>query len=559
MMRNLILFSICAAGIAVAQNNGVTNSAVSGTVKDAGTGKPLANYNVSTYVGATWINDTIIMGTAKQVKSVTDEQGHYRLSDLPPGSYRIQAASAEDFTSRREKRITLSGQDLNDLDFSVVVSGKISGKVVDENKEPVPNLAIYLVSKEYYMGVVGYFFKGFAQTDDRGGYSISRVEAGHPYLLMAERLERKLPARSEAPLDPKLRRRVPMRTFYPNAPAKESAEALVLRPGEHRENVNIELKKSPNYCMEGTLVGAFGPAALGFTIEGLAPSSGMSSGGGMFTVPPTGMTGPDGKFRICDLSPGTYRLAALDGNPGNQQMPANFAIGNVVVSDRDLQNVKIPLASGLPLEGEVVWDGAAPEGPSTTKVTISLQPLLRNPLTNGERPYARPDIPGTFSFPSLVMADYGIRALVNAPGLYVKDVTYAGNSVLHEPLRLGSAMPGAGLRVIVARDGATLGARVTDKDGNPVPAIPVLVMSADVRSEAILQSVLVTGETDQSGQYRSHTLPPGKYYVAAISEPFNATTESIDRLWRSRLQFKEVELGPSGSAQVTIEPLRIEK
>src|ERR1017187_467886 len=155
--RFLLTFSILAASIAVAQPTGVTNASVSGVVKDAGTGTPLANYNVSTYVGATWINDTILMGQSKPVNSVTDEQGRYKLTDLPPGSYRIQAASAEDFTSLREKRITLSAYVLNDLDSNVVVSGKISGMVVDENKEPVAGMAIYLVSKEYYSGVVGYF------------------------------------------------------------------------------------------------------------------------------------------------------------------------------------------------------------------------------------------------------------------------------------------------------------------------------------------------------------------------------------------------------------------
>jgi uncharacterized protein (DUF2141 family) len=556
--RFLLTFSILAASIAAAQPTGVTNASVSGIVKDAGTGSPLANYNVSTYVGATWVNDTIIMGQAKPVNSITDEQGHYKLTDLPPGSYRVRAANAGDFNSSRQKRITLSGRDLNDLDFNIVVSGKISGKVVDENKEPVPGMAIYLVSKEYYSGVVGYFFKGYAKTDDRGQYTLARVTAGHPYFVMAQKEERTLPPRSQVPLDPRLRRRVPMRTFYPNSPDKDGAEALVLRPAEHREHVDIQLKKSQNYCMEGTLVGPFGPAALNFTVEALQPSSGMSSVGGMFTVPPNGITGPDGKFRICDLSPGIYRLAAMDTSPGSQQMPSNLAIGNVAISDRDLQNVRIPLSPGLPLEGEVVWDGTPPEQPVTTKVSVSLDPLSRNPITNAERPNARVDIPGTFSFPSLVMADYGVRTLVNAPGLYVKDVTYAGHSVLHEPLRLGSAVSGAGMRVIMARDGATLGVRVTDKDGNPVPAIPVLVMPADVPSEAILQRFLVTGETDQSGQYTSHTLPPGKYYVAAIPEPFNASTESIDRLWRARLQFKEVELAPSGSAQVSLVPQKIE-
>jgi hypothetical protein len=278
----------------------------------------------------------------------------------------------------------------------------------------------------------------------------------------------------------------------------------------------------------------------------------------MFTVPPGGATGADGKFRICNLAPGQYRLSAYEGAPTNQQMPSNFALANVVIADRDLQNVRVVLSPGLPLEGEVVLDGTPPEKPLNVKVTVSLVTLSRNGITNAERPFARVDIPGTFSFPSLAMADYGVRTLVNAPGLYVKDVTYAGHSVMDEPLRLGSAIPGAGIRVIMGRDGATINARVTDKDGNPVPAIPVLVMPADVRSEAVLQNALVIGETDQTGTYRTHILAPAKYYVAAISEPVDAATDSIDRLWRWRLKFKEVDLAPGSSLQVTLEPLKIE-
>jgi len=561
MSWKLILI-LCAATIAAAQdadpNKGGTNSSVSGTVRDAGTGTPLPNYNVSTYVGATWINDTILMGRqTKQVKSVTDEQGHYKLSDLLPGSYRIEAASAEDFGTRRQKRITLTGQDLNNLDFAIVVSGKISGKVVDENKEPVPDLAVTLVSKEYYAGVVGYFFKGRAKTNDRGEYTLPRVEAGHPYLVMVDRDVRTLPAHSETPLDPKLRRRIPMRTFYPNVPSKEGAEAIVLRPGENREHVDIEIKKAANHCVDGNVVGPLGAGAMMFGIEPVQPSSGMSSGGGMFSAPPSGMTGPDGKFRICDLAPNTYRFTAADSAPSGQQMPSNFALAQFVISDRDVTNVKVSLSPGLPIEGEMVWDGTPPDSRDTPKISLSLVPVGRSGW-NGERPSARSDVPGTFSFPNLASADYAVRTLVTTPGLYVKDVTYAGTSVLYEPLRLGGAIPGAGMRVIVGRDGATVSVRVSDKDGNPVPAMPVLVMPAEVASEAIVQSSLVIGETDQTGQYTSHTLAPGKYFVAAIADPVNATTDSIDRLWRARRQFQAIDLAPGSSLPVTLMPLRLE-
>src|SRR5262249_50989825 len=155
----------------------------------------------------------------------------------------------------------------------------------------------------------------------------------------------------------------------------------------------------------------------------------------------------------------------------------SFGIAEFTVTDRDLENVRLVLGPGLTLEGEVLLDGPPPEKPIETKVSLNLMPLSRSPL-NGERSGARSEIPGTFSFPALVMSNYSVRPLVNASGLYVKDVTYNGTSILDEPLRLGSAMPGAGLRVVVGRDGGTVTARVQDKDGNPVPAQGVLVMPA---------------------------------------------------------------------------------
>src|SRR5690348_15868679 len=101
-----LLFIITTAAFA---QNAPKTAAVCGIVKDSVTGKPLANYNVSTYVGATWVNNTIFMGSSpKQVKPVTDDQGRYRLADLPAGTYRLDASNAESFGTRAVKRILVS-------------------------------------------------------------------------------------------------------------------------------------------------------------------------------------------------------------------------------------------------------------------------------------------------------------------------------------------------------------------------------------------------------------------------------------------------------------------
>jgi len=243
-------------------------------VKDKITGQPLANYTVSTSVNATWVGDTVLQSSnTKEVKSTTDSSGQYKLMDLPPGSYRIAARDSQRPGNAIARRVAVNGSDVANIDFLVLVDGTITGKVLDENKEPVPDVQVWLISREYYLGNLGYYYGvGGGRTNDLGEYTLPHVKPGRPYLLMVERVERSLPAHSEVPLNPKLRRRVPVRTWYPNSPSNDSAQALTLRPGEKREGVDVELKKSPSYCIEGTATGPMGAVTLRFGIEPLPVS-----------------------------------------------------------------------------------------------------------------------------------------------------------------------------------------------------------------------------------------------------------------------------------------------
>lgn len=544
-MRVSALLSIL-AGIAIAQ---APNASISGVVRDSVTRQPLANYAVTTDVNAT--KDA----AARDVKSITDDQGHYTLSDLPSGAYRIEVNNPQSFDHPLQRQITLAGHDLEGVDFSFVMEGSISGKVLDENKEPVPGMRVYLVSRQYYLGTLGYFLKGASHTNDRGEYTLSHALAGHAYFIMAEKNARKLAAHSDVPLNPKLRRRVPMRTWYPNVPAKEGAAAVILRPGERREGIDIQVKKSPSYCIQGTLVTPHAAAALNFSIEGQQPSSGSSGDGGMYVMKPFGTTSEDGEFRICDLTPGSYRMTASEeaANP-NEHQPLSYIAATIAIADRDLSNLKFAATPGIPLNGEVVWDGEPPQTPVSASLSVWLQPLLRSGM-GGEETNAKSSIPGTFTVPDLLMDEYAVHVFLKVPGLYVKDVTYGAKSVSYAPLQVGSD---AELRVIIGHDGGTVRVGVADKDGNPVGDMRVLLVPVEAGSEAALQSMLITGTTDQLGNYTSRTLAPGKYYVAASSDYFDATPESIGKIWQSRSRFQEVDLAAKGSSQVSLEPMKID-
>jgi hypothetical protein len=534
-------------------NAPVLNASVSGVVRDKRTGKPLEGYSVSTYVGATWIANAIQMSsTTKPVQSITDASGRYRIADLPATPYRITARDSKGgFGAEVTKHVVLSGHDL-EINFDVAVTGAIKGKVVDENKEPLSGITVILISREYFLGQQGYFFRGAGRTNDRGEYKIENVPTGQPFFLMAERRMNNLQAHSEAPLNPKLRRRIPMRTWYPSSPSKDGAAPVLLQSGETRDAVNIEMKKSANYCISGTLLTAGGPGPLNFMIEPQQPSSGVHEGGGMYMVSGNGKANDDGEIRVCDLSPGSYRIEA-----SQHAGPLLFGTAVVAIGDEDIRGVKVVAMPGQDVPGEVVLDGPVPLTPLATKVRVSLEPLLRSRRQGEGNLGASAAIPDTFNLAGIITDDYMVRTNINGPGLYLKDVQWSGISILYQPLRLGTASGGSGLRILVGQDGGTISTVVTTKDGNPAPDVRVVAFPAYVAAEGSLSAAMVAGQTDQTGSWKSQPLAPGKWFVGAVDGSIDYTTEVIARLWRSRPRFTEVDLGPNGTPQIALEPVTL--
>ena len=533
---SLLLFCFSFANAQTAANT----FAITGKVLDATTGKPLRNYVVSTFQRAGQGNGPL--------QSITDEGGAYRIPNLPVGTYSIDCRSAERFGAQKSRRVTVGSQDVENVDFRLMLEASIVGRVLDDNKEPVPNMQVSLVAYEYFKGSAGYFYRNMGSTDDRGQFTIAQIEPGTPYYLLAQKQSGALPTRSEVPLDPARRAAVPARTFYPNSPVKEGAMRIVLRPGEAREGVDIQLKKVASLCVEGVLSTPNGPAAITFTLEPQDPGSGLSEGRGHFNSLPTGHTAADGRYRICELPAGDYRLSAL---VTSQNVPSVFAVQTLTVGDKDIRNFNLVALPGQRLRGEVVWSGAPPEKPATAKANISIDPL-RSARFMGSDGFVRADVPGEFSIPSVLVDDYVVRASFTQPDAYIKDVTYNDHSVLYEPLRMGMASTAAGLRVVLATDGGTIAVSVADKKGNPSGDAQIILMPADAPSEAELSARVIRGRTDQTGTYKSPVLAPGKYLVTASEEEFGPTPESISKLWQARANFKEVELTAKSSTAVSL-------
>ena len=518
---------------------------ITGAVFVAGTDTPMAGVEV--YANR---------GTPQDGKAITDALGHYVIKDVTPGQVRLNAVAPDTFGRRggfgpnAQRLINLApGQDLANVDFHLLVHGRIMGHVVDQNKEPVVGVTVYLVVREYSHGKLRAFFGGATNTDDEGNYLLDRVSPGRAYAVLVQKRNRISGAQSDAPLDPSLRLPAFVPTYYPNAGTVDAAEMITLKPGEVREGVDIRVLRSPSFCLDATLEG--GSGQLPYSIAETQPSSGQSGNGGFYTGMPGGQTGKDGRIRVCDLHPGEYELSIHTfGNTGAFPATTGFASTIVTISDRDVSGVRLALRPKLPVTGEVVWDGPPPQtATAPPKLMLSVQAITRT-----ERGNTQSEIPGTFSFEGgLAMDDYSLDITRRPAGSYVKDVEYGGHSILYAPLPVGKTTGDGGLRITLGQDGGTVSARVTNKDGNPVADCSVVVMPASAPSEAILAATMSSGKTDQNGTWQSAVIPPGKYYAIATNDTIDRSPEAIGKLWKARTSAAELELTSHGKASVSLE------
>jgi len=520
------------------------NGSIGGTVTAGSGGPPMKGVEV--YVRR---------NSAQEKMAITDERGRYELRDVAPGQVRV-SANAPDSSGRTgfgpsaARQVTLlPGQELSSVDFRMLIHGQIAGKVVDQNKEPVVGATVYLVTREYSYGALRAVFAGAAITNDQGEYLLQRVLPGRAYAVMAARFKRELSAISDSPLEPALRLPSVVPTFYPNARSIEGAEAIVLRPGERRDSIDVRLTRSAAFCLEGVLEGSGGPGALRYNITETQPHSGRSGDGGVWVVTPGGTSGPDGRVRICDLHPGDYELSVSEQNRQGKNGWAQFGAAIVTIGDRDVAGVRVGLRPRVPVSGEVVFDGPAPDSPSPGKLRIDVQSITRTEYGGVQAP-----MPGGFKFEDgLLMDDYGFE-IREVPGLYVKDVAYGDRSILYRTLRPGSAMGNAGLRITLGRDGGSVSARVADKDGNAVADCNVVILPPESDGEAALAGAMKRGSTNQVGEWQSPTLPPGKYFVLATNDMIDKSPEVIGKLWKARNRGAEIEITAGGKASVKLAP-----
>jgi hypothetical protein len=480
----------------------------------------------------------------------TEHDGHFRINNIEPGRH-ILAVRKEGTESL--KVISLrSGQTLANVDITLNRLAEITGRVVNDEGEPMLGMEVLLVGAEYYRGMLRNTVRLRAVSDDQGEYHLKGVEAGTRWLVAARPFTRDQAAISSVPADADLRLPVPVTTYYPRSPSTTGAEQLALQPGEIRAAVDVRMMSSKNFCIEGQASPGTGSRKLRFSVEDATLNLGSHSGGRLISPRPMYPTTREGKFRVCDLGPGEYRFTVTTAGEGP---PFLLGVANFAVTDDDLDDVVVGVLPLVSLKGEVTWYDVPPDQIIDMQVQVRLDPLYRARFFEeaGTIPTRiQSNVPGDFEFPALAVEENDINVVGLPKGVYVKDIMYGADSILDDSLRLGSQPANTPLRILLAHGGAELNVQIVDKDGEPTSSGNVFVIPEDALTPADVAARTVSGSVDQLGRYSPRTLAPGRYKVLAATESFSRHPVLIAKLLQACTAIDAIHLRAGSSKELTL-------
>jgi hypothetical protein len=164
---------------------------VQGLVVRAGTGQPLKGVRISFQRSAQQPQQALLFEGAPAAlntvtAAVTDAAGRFVVTGVEAGQYRV-FAEREGFIRQEfgQRRATGSGTLVNvaagqelTLSFSLPVAGVISGRVFNEENEPVSRLTVQAYTYRYVDGKRSLAPVGSGQTNDLGEYRIFWLPPG---------------------------------------------------------------------------------------------------------------------------------------------------------------------------------------------------------------------------------------------------------------------------------------------------------------------------------------------------------------------------------------------
>jgi protocatechuate 3,4-dioxygenase beta subunit len=456
--------------------------------------------------------------------SMSDENGMFEFPELPAGGYNVSASKTGyitmNFGQRRPLRAgrpieVRDGQRVRDIDFRLPRGSVITGRVLDQDGEPLVRASIRAMRYRFVQGERRIEPGGGAETDDRGQFRIYGLPPGTYFVSATAQgadagAAVRVAATSDSPHTPGSLTYAP--TYYPGVAALSDAAAVTAPIGEEVAGIDFSLQLVTAARVTGIVAGASGMAAN--TTVLLVPDDSRGMSGQSYS----GRVGRDGTFSISNVPPGRY-IAIARGQPrrGEQDM---FAVQPLSVSGALVADVTLVLAGGTTISGQVTFDGAAtPTAQDYTRLRIGLWapaaaslPMFGGPMNTTPRP------DGSFTIANVPAGSRLFRVAGLQSPWALKGVYLDGRDVTDEMFDVKPGETAGRVTIVVSDKATTLTGAVRDEQDQPLSDFTVIAFPSDSNLWRPQSRLIQAVRPDKNGLYTVRGLPPGEYLLRAVDD-----------------------------------------
>lgn len=469
-----------------------------------------------------------------QFEATTDETGGFKIEGLEPGTYVVElerSGYAADRRANRHKTMirVVAGQDTKDLVFRMLVSGAITGRIVDADGDPLQNVGVIAMVEAGGAPQGSPTQPRSGATNDLGEYRIADLPPGK-YIVQAAPPRNEVPPHSQNEKNTTNGRLVYVTTYFPGTLDQRQAAAVDVSAGG-TAIASFGVRSSRAYLVSGTVMGLTAQPKPGDnTNAGFVAVMSQGIGiGQLLLIGKNGQReeqnlGEGGKFEFPNVLPGTYRAQVIvfSGFFNGETPPIKIQTIStpIEVNGSDVVGLRLHVDRSGDVSGKFHVDGD--EKIDWRELNVH---LLTVPESGEEEAgfeimqqagMARVNEDGSFEIKDVPGAKYQLAVGAGSQKFrdyYMKSVKLGGQEVADTGFAVSS---GTMLDVLVSAKGAGIEGTVVDREGKPVPdAAAVTVPSTGKLGRPDAYQLAMS---DESGHFAIRGMNPGRFLVLAFEE-----------------------------------------
>ena len=479
--------------------------------------------------------------------AISDDAGRFSFAQLRDGRFGLVAMRPSfvtiAFGATRpgwpgSALVLTNGQQLSDLRVVLARGAVLTGTIRDAMGAPLPDIDVGVTNTlpQLRRTIV-------VRTDDRGTFRAFGLPAG-PYVVSARPLRRVAVQRmSDAEVDREFlllqQRRsqsVPLGSagvaqrsginqqearadaterladvFFPDGGDQDTAEVIRLAAGEERRGIDIVLRGLRTGSIAGQVT-TNGQAARPFRVDVVRQTTAASSIAGDLRQ--------DGAFRAEGVPAGRHTVLAWSAS----DRECRFASQDVFVDGQAIERMNLALRACPEIVGQIGWAREAPPAMPLSSLRLVLKPPPGSaPASRFPPRTASIDANGRFRFgPDSALLPGAYQLELVGPGgdatSMLGSMTADGRDVLDAPFIIEpDAVPTIRLAAVLNEQPSTLSGRLESPSGAPTTYLIIaFTTNTDLWREPFRRVRIARPAVD--GQFSFAGLPPGEYFLAALSE-----------------------------------------